>query len=47
MAIISISIFITSVKKTQKCEQFYRKRDKNVGRPYIVRINDHIKMFQM
>lgn len=32
---------------TKNMNSSVEKRDKNVGRPYIVKINDHIKMFQM
>lgn len=47
MAKFSISVFITSIKMTKNMNSSVEKRDKNVGRPYIVKINDHIKMFQM
>lgn len=47
MAKSSISVFITSIKMTKNMNSSVEKRDKNVGRPYIVKINDHIKMFQM
>lgn len=47
MAKFSISVFITSIKMTKNMNSSVDKRDKNVGRPYVVKINDHIKMFQM